>query len=91
MQIEVHANGVERRDKPAEITLEPNLPVARVQEVDDAGMILDSSVPFQQIRDTLVILLRGATPPDAARRFRVGLGSERTAVDPVVMLIWSTI
>ena len=81
MQIDVHANGFERFDKPVEVALDADPPVARVLEIDAAGAVLDPAVPFQHDPDRLVFLLQGATPPDATRHFRVEYGSDATVVD----------
>jgi hypothetical protein len=58
-----------------------------VQEIDLAGAVLDPGVPFEQSGDTLVFLLKGSTPLDGTRHFRVAFGASAVEVEPMVTLI----
>jgi hypothetical protein len=87
MRIDVSADGYKRRDKPVEVALEPDRPVARVVEEDSRGTTVDLAVPFQQDEDRLIFLLTGTTLPDATRRFRIVAAQEETAVQPLVSLV----
>ena len=80
MQIDVHANGFERSDKPVEIALDAAQATARVTEIDEAGRVLDPAVPFQRDPDRLVFLLKGLTASDATRRYRIERGPDASAV-----------
>ena len=69
MHVHVNANGFERRDKPVEVALDADAPIARVLEMDDAGAVIDAAVPLQRDPDGLVFLLTGTTPVGATRHF----------------------
>jgi hypothetical protein len=87
MHINVSANGFNRRDKPVEVEIDPDLSIARVFEVDCTGTVTDGDVPFQRDPMGLVFTLTGATPADATRHFRAEFGSDAPTVAPQVTLI----
>ena len=88
MEIHVNANEFRRWDKPAEVLLETDMPVARVIEIDLEGAVIDPAVPFQHDPDgRLVYLLTGSTPADATRRYRLESGPGVRPVEPLVTLV----
>jgi hypothetical protein len=87
MRIDVGANGFTRWDKPVEVEIESNLSVARVVEMDDAGSVINASVPFQRDPTGLILLLAGVTPADETRHFCVEFGTDGHATAPLVTLI----
>jgi len=88
VEIHVNANGFRRRDKPVEVRLETDRPIARVIEIDLEGAAIDPAVPFQHDPDgRLVLLLSGATAADATRRYRLESGPGVRPVEPLVTLV----
>lgn len=87
LRIEIHANGFERFDKPAEVRIEPGLTAAgavpvQVTEVNARGKRLQGEVVWQYGPEpdrTLVILLKGRMAADETRRFDVRFKEKRRA------------
>ncbi|MBM3745016.1 MAG: hypothetical protein FJW34_04385 [Acidobacteria bacterium] len=83
LPIQVDAAGFERSDRPVEVDLK--LPreaqSLRLVEADSKGNVVDAAVPFQfDPPATLVLLLKGPTPPAATRRFHLYFNTSRARV-----------
>jgi len=88
MDIHVNANGYRRWDKPAEVQLKTERPIANVIEIDREGAVVDPAVLFQHDPDgRLVLLLTGPTAADATRRYRLEFGPQPQPVRPLVTLV----